>query len=293
MNGAPISPRVIALPAVTNEHREPCEQERWLEAYQFTDMIELPGCRHPFRYTADGLGLFPTGVGKSHAAASIASLCSSSAVTLEETIFISAGIAGITPERGTIGSVGIANRVVDWDCKFRFDPREAEATSIMPSQRRDAVIPLEASLVEAARGASEAVTLATDEDVAALCSQYDEPAARGAPGVLTGSTVTSDEYWHGTAVAEDVETLLAELDAGRPATTQMEDFATATTLERFGHLDRYLSVRAASNFDRPPQNRSTTDIIAELEDSAALSLGLENAFRVGSAIAEAVLADEI
>jgi hypothetical protein len=43
----------------------------------------------------------------------------------------------------------------------------------------------------------------------------------------------------------------------------MEDAETATALERFGLLDRYLSVRAVTNYDRPapltrPSRRAST-----------------------------------
>lgn len=285
-----LSPEVLVLPALVNDDEErPCEQRRWLADRDFTHTKEIPGCPSPLRWTADGVGIFPVGVGKSNAAGSVGALCSADGIDLSDTIFLSVGIAGISPEVGTIGSVMIGDNVVDWDCKFRLDPDESGRSTVLPSRVRDAVIPLPDELHPLMLEAASEAPLIQDDEITEICTRYEGAPAQDHPSVGLGTTVTSDEFWHGTATAADVENFLDEVGAGPLATTQMEEFAVATVLERFGHLARYYSVRAASNFDRPPANGSPREILDEIKDSTAITVGLENAFRVGTVLVDALL----
>jgi purine nucleoside permease len=104
--------------------------------------------------------------------------------------------------------------------------------------------------------------------------------------VAVGTTVTGDEFWHGETTAAHADWLCDAYDVGPYCTTQMEDYATATALSRFGHLDRYLSVRAVVNFDRPAPGESVRASLDEETGGFALEVALENAFRVGRAVVE-------
>ena len=285
-----LSPEILVLPALVNDDEErPCEQRRWLTDRDFTRTKEVPGCPHPLRCTGDGVGIFPVGVGKSNAAGSMGALCSADGIDISNTIFMSVGIAGISPAVGTIGSVMIADDVVDWDCKFRLDPDNSGRPTVLPSRVRDAVFPLPDELHPQMLDAATEATLIQDDEITEICTRYELDAARDHPTVGIGTTVTSDEFWHGTTTAADVETFLDEVGSGPLATTQMEEFAVATVLDRFGHLERYYSVRAASNFDRPPANGSPREILDEIKDSTAITVGLENAFRVGTVLVDTLL----
>ncbi|ELZ14673.1 phosphorylase [Haloterrigena salina JCM 13891] len=75
---------------------------------------------------------------------------------------------------------------------------------------------------------------------------------------------------------------------GPYVTTQMEDAATARALERFDLRDRYLSVRAVSNYDRPAPGESVTESFDG--DPASLALAIDNAARVGGWVVEELIA---
>lgn len=285
----PVSLRVLVLPAFVGDPDGPCERRRWLEGYDLGTTASLPGLRYPLYYTEDGLGVVPTGMGKTEAAASTAVLCSSPAVDVSEAVVLSVGIAGIAPDIGTLGSVVLADAVVDWDQKYRLDPTEPESTGLLPYRRRDPVYRLNDALLSDALAVADGVQLADDDRLAAKRDRYDQPAARSSPDIGVGTTVSSDEYWHGAMLAERVQWFLDEYAAGRLATTQMEDYGTACVLARFGHLDRYLSVRAGANFDRQPPGQSSKESFNAGELRPELNVGLENAFRVGSAIVDSLL----
>lgn len=285
----PIELLALVLPAFVGEPDGPCERRRWLEGYAFDGSLSLPGLRHPLHYTSDGLGLAPTGMGKASAAASTTALCSDPTIDLSEAMVLSVGVAGIAPDRGTLGSVMLADTVVDWDQKFRLDPTEPEPIGLLPYRRRDPVYRLDDELISTAVAAAGDAELVDDDRLGAKRERYDEPAAQAGPGIGVGPTVSSDEYWHGTRLAEQVQRLLDQYDVGRLATTQMEDYGTACALSRFGHLERYLSVRAAVNFDRQPPGQTATESFNAGEQRPELAVGLENAYRVGSAIVDTLV----
>lgn len=285
----PVTLRVLVLPAFVGEGDDPCELRRWLDGYEFDRSLAVPGVDHPLRYTGDGLGVVPTGMGKAEAAATTAFVAGSSRVDLREAYVLSVGIAGVSPAAGTLGSVFLADAVVDWDHKYRLDPEETPATGVLPYRRRDPVYRLNADLAREASDVVADLPLVDEPELEAIREQYDHDAARSNPGVGVGTTVSGDEYWHGSTLAARAQWFLDSYDAGRLCTTQMEEYGTATALARAGCLDRYLSVRAGVNFDRPPRSQSSRESFEAGEGRVELSVGLENAYRVGSALADVFL----
>ena len=109
-------------------------------------------------------------------------------------------------------------------------------------------------------------------------------------------TVSVDTYWHGSLMSEAIETWTAVLSDGaaRYCTTQMEDNATMTALRRgadAGRLDfdRVAVLRTASNFDREPPGKTALELLTA--DFGGFGPATANAYRVGSAFADAVIAD--
>jgi purine nucleoside permease len=261
----PVEPAALVLPAVS----EPPLDERapWLEHREIVDAIRISGAETPAFLTADGVAITTTGIGKSDAATTVAALLASPGFDLDSAYVLSAGIAGASPETAAFGSVVVGDAVVDWDRKHRWDRGERgdePSDSIAPLvyRPRDYVYHLDDRLVECALGAARSVDLRENDDARAAQRRY--PAAvDGGPTVERGTTVCGDEFWHGPRYAREVEWLCRRYGVGPYATTQMEDAATATALERFGLLDRYLSVRAVTNYDRPapltrPSRRAST-----------------------------------
>ena len=66
----------------------------------------------------------------------------------------------------------------------------------------------------------------------------------------------------------------------------MEDAGTATALARFGHADRYLSVRGVSNHDRQSGRESARESFFSSGFEAGFEAGLENAVAVARAVVD-------
>lgn len=141
---------------------------------------------------------------------------------------------------------------------------------------------LDSDLVDRALAAAQDVSLADNADAQAIRDDYED---RRSPIVDTGPTVCGDEVYHGTTAAAHVQQLCESYGIASFATTEMEDAGTVTALERFGLLDQYLSIRAASNFDREPPGSDPTESI----ERDVFELGTENAVRVGHAVVQEII----
>jgi purine nucleoside permease len=278
-----ISPELLVLPAFTTadyaaDPDDPDEVTRWLDARDF-ERHSLGGVPKPVRYDPGAdVALVPTGIGKSAAAATVSALCADDALALDEATLVTVGIAGAHPSAGTVGSVVVADSVVDWDLKERVDGR----VSPLSWRARDYVWDLDDSLVDRVAGAARDADLADSEAAQALRASYDDDRS---PGVTVGPTVCGDEVWHGESAAADVERLCEACGVDGYATAEMEDAGTATALERFDALDRYVSLRAISNFDRAPPGGDPAESAGEFR----FDLATENAFRAGRAVVSAMV----
>ena len=271
-----LSPDVLVLPAFTAAEYtgDASEVAPWLDYYEFNRTLDVAGLQYPLRLDSEtNLALAPTGIGKSAAATTVSALAT--AGDLSETTILSVGIAGCRPAAGTLGSVFLADYVVDWDIKLRI----GETTGPMQWLVDDYVWELDDAHVSRALQVAEGVPLADSEQATEIRAIYDD---NRTPTVSVGTTVCGDEVYHGTETARQVETLCDSYGIAGFATTEMEDAGTATALERFGLLDQYISVRAAANFDREPPGGDPTESI----DRDVFGLGIENAFRVGQQLVE-------
>ncbi len=277
-----IHPAVVVCPAFTDAEYtgDASEVDPWLDRYAFDRELDVAGVSHPVYYATDiGLALAPTGIGKAAAATTVSALAAGDDVALDEATLLTVGIAGCPPAAGTLGSVFVADRVVDWDIKLRI----GETTSRMQWLTDDYVWQLDESLVDRALAAAREVTLADSGRAAEIRQRYDDSRS---PAVEVGTTVCGDEVYHGTATATHVDALCESYGVERFATTQMEDAGTATALERFDLLDQYISIRAAANFDREPAGGDPTESIQQ----DVFDLGIENAIRVGKAVVDELTA---
>ncbi|MHC3437270.1 phosphorylase family protein [Natrialbaceae archaeon A-gly3] len=277
----PIEPAAVVLPAVAFE--PPLDERRpWLEDHEIVDALEVPGLETPLYLTADDVAVTTTGLGKSEAATTVATLAATAGIDLESAYVLSVGIAGSSPSKAALGSVVLADAVVDWDRKHRWDPEDGGDSSIdvLAYSPEKSVHHVDDDLLEVAREAASDVDLAEDEAVLEYQRRY--PGTPDTPSVGVGPTVTGDEFWHGPALAEEVEWFCRQYDLEGFVTTQMEDAATMTTLERVGLAGQYLSVRAVANYDRPAPDQSVEDSFEGPPES--LELAIENAAAVGSAV---------
>lgn len=257
------------------------ELGRWLDGYDgFVREVSVPGAPVPVAVTDHGVGVTATGMGPTHAASSATALLASELVDSDKTYVLTAGIAGISPHAGTVGSVVLADHVVNWDAK----KREGDGTSVEPWGFGPAhAYELDPDLVATAERVATAVDLEDSATAQAHRERYAGLPAADSPRVETGTSVAGADFWYGHRLASEVESLVDAYDAGTYATTECEGFGSAVACERFGLLDRYLSVRAASNFDRSPADARDGSSDWRIKGPA-----FRNAYRVGRAIADEI-----
>ena len=299
-----IAPKVLVI-TMFGEETKP-----WLENLKLPQRIAVPGLASAAPDVAcnDDLCVMTTTMGFANAAASTAAVALSDKLDLSKTYFIVAGIAGIDPSKGTLGSAAWADYVVDGGLFHRM------AKSEVPAEWKSTVVELGAGapgekqawgagtevyemnrpLLDAALAASRNVELADGETAAAYRALYAQPAAKAKPAVTSCTTVSADTYWHGEAIATELAEHAKVLTEGKAdyCTSQMEDNATLAALRRAadaGRLDfnRIAVLRTASNFDRPHDGQTTAESLGA--KSGGFGPATQNAFLAGNALAQDII----
>ena len=288
----------------------PGEAQLWIEGEKLNQVIEVPGSYSPlYCNAAKDHCLVITGMGKANAATTIMAVGLSDQVYLTRTYILVAGIAGIQPDDGTIGTATWAEWVVDGDLACEIDAREMPANWSYPYYRlgcdkpwcADAwtagteVYHLNPSLAEWAYRLSKDVELADSEEARAYRLHFPEgTAARRAPFVTKGDILTSDTYWHGKMLSDWSEWWTEQFTGGQGNyyMMAMEDTGTLTALSRLAaagrvDLNRVMVLRTASNFDQPYPGQTTTQSIQA--DCGGYMLAIQNAYRVGSVVAQHII----
>lgn len=276
---------VLVLPAFDDLADLPSEAKPWNRAYNLDETVHVTGVSAPLRYAESGMAVVPTGIGKTAAATTTTALLASDRLDLSEALVLSVGVAGGPPELA-IGSVVIANDIVDWDDKCRFDPSERDELPLAtnPYTEDQGVFDLDPSLVEWALLLGEKANLErTTGDPSADDTSED-------PAVVTGTNVCGDELWHGEGMAAQVTWLVEEYGLGPYRATEMEDSGTATALQRFEKLDQYLSIRGISNHDRPESSVAARDSFFDPAFESGFKTGIRNAISVAQAIVDEKIA---
>lgn len=266
------------------------ETAPWLREESLPLTVDVPGAYSPVRCDSQGLCVLTTGMGKSNAAATMSAVLDSPRFDFDGAYFLSAGIAGTPPDNGTLGFAAWARWVVDYDLGHHLLPEEAPDIphAYQEFGGETTVFRLNDDLVDMAYDLTQDLELTDSAVSQEVRSHY--PGQEGVePYVAVCDTLTGDNYWSGAgqSARADYITALRTDDQGDYCTTQMEDNATATTLERRGYLDRYLNLRTASNFDQPYPGQTVSEHLAS--DSGAFRPSLENAYLVGSVVVDHLL----
>ncbi len=287
------------------------EAAPWRAAEAFNVQIAVPGLSPQFPQvscTAAGLCLVTTDMGLANAASSISALVQSSKFDLRQTWFVIAGIGGVDPDDGTPGSAQWARYAIDGGLVHAVDPRQQPAgwsSNLLmlgaktPGEKRawktgTELFRLDESLLQKAYALSATVPLEDSDAAKAYRLQYPQASGHAAPTVSICDTLTSDTYWHGTRIAQEMEAYvsLTTNGHGNYCTTQMEDNATLTALKRGAdagllQFDRIALLRTASNFDREPPGQ---DVGVSLSaKSGGFLPSIHNAYRVGHALTADIL----
>ena len=302
-----LAPKVLIITMFAGEAKP------WLEGGAFPRKIAVPGLTRAFPDVAcsdDGLCLITTGMGYANAASSIAAIVLSRQFDLTKTYFIIAGIAGVSPALGTLGSAHWARYAVDGGLQNEIDAREIpsgwssgylEIGASAPGQTADQhygdqVYRLNEDLLQAAFRLTKDVELVDSDAAKAYRAKYAEAAATAPPQVSICDTISSDTWWFGDRLAEAMAASARLITGGaaNPCTTQQEDNATLTALKRgadAGLLDfnRIAILRTAADFDRePPGEGAAVSLTAH---TGGFLPSVANAHRVAGRLARAIVDD--
>lgn len=282
------------------------EAAPWREPLALRDPVPVPGLptdNPALLCNADQVCLATLGMGHANAAASMMAIVLDPELDLRQTWFLVAGIAGIDPAQGTLGSAAWARFLVDFGLAHELDARDMPKDwpgghlgilTRQPGEKprleyHSEIYALDPALQRRALELSQGVALADSPAAARYRAHYREPAARAAPSVLACDTLAGDTWWHGAHLGEQARRWVSLLSdgQGRYCTTQQEDNATAAALARgaaLGRLDfrRLAVLRTGANFDRPYPGQSAAQSLRA--DSGGFAPALENLYRVGNAV---------
>jgi purine nucleoside permease len=319
--GSPWKPKVVVVTMFergADTGDVPGEFQLWVERENLTRVIPFPQGYRDLRMDEKGeiLGLV-TGIGTARSAASIMALGSDPRFDLREAYWLIAGIAGIDPHDGSIGSAVWAEWIVDGDLAHEIDPREAPAdwpTGYVPLRKSlpyeqprtpddsSEVFRLDPGLTEWAYQLTKDTPLMDTPGMAERRAAYvGFPNAQRSPFVLKGDQLAAMTYWHGALLNAWANRWVEyHTDGrGRYVTTAMEDTGTAQALAwlaKAGRADfrRLLCLRTASNFDMQWPGATAHQSLSgeKLAQYSAYRPSLDAAHRVGIRVVRAILAGQ-
>ena len=280
----------------------------WADRLPLKHALKVPGIEGRVRISDDGVLGVVTGM-RARSRESVTALILDPELDLSHAYWIVAGIAGVDPRVGSIGSAAWARYVVDADPIFEMDDRDipkdwpeglwslgAKRPGVKGEARgsSDMVWAINPGLVNWAFGLTRNVTLADNALLRAVRAKYpSEPAALRPPSVFLGDELGATRFWHGprrTQWARDWVTLWTD-GKGVFAMTACEDQGILDVLGLFGRqgrvdASRVLVLRTASNYSREGDGQ---DAGLEFAPGGAAA-AFEAAYRVGAPVVKALVA---
>jgi purine nucleoside permease len=273
------------------------ELQNWITELPLPVTIPFPQGFEALRYNPDlqVLGIV-TGQGKSHAAASIMGLGLDPRFDLSHAYWIIAAIAGVDPNRASVGSVAWAKFVVDGDLAYQIDAREISAgwsTGYVPLGRStpyeppaqpffsngvQQVFQLKASLADFAFKLTADVALPDDANLQRVRAGYPRyPNALKPPFVLEGDDLASDTFWTGDLLNAWAEHWMTYWTGGQGsfAMSDYEDAAIGQALQFLAQAhradpNRLLVLRGGTDYTVPPKGQTPAEFLKG-ENSGGLS----------------------
>jgi purine nucleoside permease len=301
-NGRPVKVMIISMFAP--------EGQVWLDRLGPWESIRVAGLSPDYpdvHCNKQDICVVTTGMGHANAAASTMALAFSPRFDLRHTYFLVAGIAGIDPTQGTLGSAAWAKYLVDFGIQWELDGREIPAgwstgylgintkspTQKPPLDYRTEVFQLNAQLADAAFALSRSVPLADSPGAQAARMKYAYAPANRPPSVIQCDTLASDTWWSGTQIGERARewTKIVTDGKGVYCTTQQEDNATYEALMRAANahrvdLSRIAVLRSGSDFDRPYPGQTSADNLLNYADQGGFQPALANLYLAGNPLVQ-------
>ncbi|WVQ81216.1 hypothetical protein IAT38_003338 [Cryptococcus sp. DSM 104549] len=303
----PIAPKVVIISMFSPE-------DVWTTSLNLTQNVTLPGLSPLFPHVAcndDGsICQMTTGEAEINAACSVSALVLASEFDFSKTYFLIAGIAGVNPFMGTLGSVGFARYAVQVALAYEIDARQIPSNwstgyflfgSDEPGQPAEniygtEVYELNTNLRDTVMGYLGGVSLNDSTGAIAYRANYDYAPANEPPAIFLGDVSTSDVYFAGSLLDEAFGNITSYWTngTGQYALTAQEDNASFEAMVRAhmaGKMDfsRVVLIRTASDFDRAPPNQ---DAVTAFEASqGGFTPAIENIYITGLPIVEGILSD--
>ncbi|KKA28857.1 hypothetical protein TD95_000311 [Thielaviopsis punctulata] len=314
-----ISPKVLIFSLF------PAEGDVWIDRWAESGLGDL----HAVQSTTPGLCmLYPyvhctadhsvcqvtTGMGEINAATTAMALGLSPLFNLTSTYIMVSGIAGVNPQRATLGSVAFAKYAVQVALQYEIDAREIPVSwstgYVAYGTKRPLEFPqvlygtevfeLNAALrddaVAMARNASMADSAAASEyrmrykSMGALVAAATQP-----PSVMGCDTATSDVYFSGDLLSEAFQRTSEVWTNGSAeyCMTASEDNAilevwVRLAIEGLADFSRVMVMRAGSNFDRPPTGVTAYEHLLVLNQNG-FTIAIDNTFNAGIQVVKGIL----
>jgi purine nucleoside permease len=278
--------------------------------------VRVPGLSKDYpvvRCTTSGVCQMTTGMGHANAAASMMAVIYSRLFDLRHTYFLIAGVAGIDPDHGTIGTAAWARYLVDTGLAHEIDAREMPPgwsdgyfglLTDGPGQKpkfeyRNEVFRVDEPLLQKALQLSRGAALDDSEDVKAYRKLYPRAPANTPPEVTQCDTAAGDTWWSGRRLGEHATSWTRLLTDGHGVycTTQQEDNATLVALTRgaeSGLIDirRVAVLRSGSDFDRPYPGQSVLDsMLKQRSIDGAIRISTTNLVHAGMPLVQDIVAN--
>jgi purine nucleoside permease len=287
----------------------PGEFQYWVERRKMDTIIPLPNAFHDARTDGTGVIAIVTGMATANAASSVMALGTDPRFDLAKAYWIVAGIAGINPSRGSLGSAVWADCVVDGDVAYEIDGREIPgswSTGVIPWERTkpyeeprptdmQQLYLLNPALVDWAVRDTQDIVL---EDTPAMKKMRDGytgfSKAQEPPKIIKGATLSTSRFWEGAMMSKWAEDWVRYWSAGASQyyTTACEDSGIMRALTNLSNakkidLNRVLVLRTASDYDQPPPGETPAQSLATKDSPEHLGgflPSLEAVFRVGNKV---------
>ena len=291
----------------------PGEAQYYYEAYLAdAEAYDVPhGAPGATLYYKDGVALCVLGMGKINAALTTMAILSDARFDFSQAYILSTGCAGSAVETTVMGDVFLITAAVDYDLGHHADGRDLADPEGL-SWFHDADFDDAAVVILNQELAGKAYALVKDTPVETtdrtrnyMLHAFDGAAwAVRAPLVLTGTTVTADNYWKGAHGHANALHMVETYACPDPyVTTEMEDISVARAAQRMGLLDRLIVIRGSVNMDvfmldaTPESLWGEAEAMALADDDSVeaadiFAVSMKNNFAVGRVIIDSILSGE-